>query len=333
MDFEYSKIILFQFIVLIILNKLAYKFNFLDYPNSRKSHSVPTPYVGGFALAIGYTFVVYISNIPFSDLNNIFVFSLIIAIVGLIDDKFTISPISKLLLQSIPVYLLISKGLFLQDLGYYQYLGLINLGSYSEIFTFFCCLLLINSFNYIDGIDGLLSSLFINIFFNLIIFCLIYEKIIFINYLYYFLIPVIVFFLFNISFLKLPKIFLGDSGSNTLGLITGFIMIFLYTKANIHPAILIWVVSLIIYEFLATNISRILNKKKVFQSGKDHLHYQIKRKFNLNNLHVNIILNIANIFLIWFGFLLYNFFGSFWSLIFFILFFFIYLFFKIKFLK
>ena len=333
MNFEYFLIILFQFLILIIFNKFAYKLNLLDYPNHRKIHSTPTPYIGGLALATGYTFIVYLSDIPFSNLNNIFVYSLIIAIAGLIDDKYEISPISKLILQSIPIYMLISEGLYLQDIGSYQYLGQIDLGGYSKIFTFFCCLLLINSFNYIDGIDGLLSSLFINIFFNLIIFCLIYEKIVFINYLYYFLLPVVIFLLFNISFLRLPKVFLGDSGSNTLGYITGFIMIFLYTKVDIHPAILIWVVSLIIYEFLATNISRIINKKKIFQSGKDHLHYQLKKKFDLKNSKINIILNVTNILLIWSGFLIFNLFGSFWSLLTFILVFFLYLYIKNRYLK
>ena len=36
MNFEYFLIILFQFLILIIFNKFAYKLNLLDYPNDRK---------------------------------------------------------------------------------------------------------------------------------------------------------------------------------------------------------------------------------------------------------------------------------------------------------
>ena len=62
---------------------------------------------------------------------------------GFVDDKFDINPFIKLILQSIPVYILISMGLYLNDIGEYGIIGKINLGNYSEIFTFLMLL-----FNY-----------------------------------------------------------------------------------------------------------------------------------------------------------------------------------------
>ena len=52
-----SIVLIFQFLILILLDKIAKKFNFLDYPSERKKHSKPTPYVGGLALGFGFLFL------------------------------------------------------------------------------------------------------------------------------------------------------------------------------------------------------------------------------------------------------------------------------------
>jgi UDP-GlcNAc:undecaprenyl-phosphate GlcNAc-1-phosphate transferase len=322
-------ILIIQLFVLFLLNKVSYKIDFLDYPNKRKVHSTPTPFIGGLSLGLSYCVVVFITDINFLYLNFIFAYALIVSIFGLVDDKFNISPTSKIILQSIPVYILISKGLYLTNIGDYEIIGKINLGGYGEIFTFFCCLLIMNAFNYSDGVDGLLSTLFINIFINFLIICYVFNEIYIGQILIYFIFPVLIFLLFNLSLLKLPKIFLGDSGSTLLGFLTGFVMIFLYEKVSIKPSILIWPVALIIYEFISTNLVRIFKKKKIFQSGNDHIHYQISKKYNLKVLGINLTMNLVNCIITFSGLLIYYLFGSLFSLIGFIIFFFIYL--RIKF--
>ena len=58
-------------------------------------------------------------------------------------------------LVTLPIGLLIFKfDLIVLDIGNYQILGKINLGSFSYIFTILCAFLLINATNYMDGIDG-----------------------------------------------------------------------------------------------------------------------------------------------------------------------------------
>lgn len=317
-----------QLSILFILNKFAYKVNLLDYPNKRKIHSAPTPYIGGLALSLGYYIIVYITEINYSLINLILLYSILISLVGFIDDKFDINPLSKLILQSIPVYILISKGLYLNDIGEYELIGKINLGYFSKTFTFLCCLLIINAFNYTDGVDGLLSTLFINIFSTFAMICFAFGKININNDIIYIILPVFVFFLFNISFLKLPKIFLGDSGSTSLGFITGFAMIFLYLELSIEPSILIWPVALIIYDFLSTNIIRIIKNRRIFQSGNDHLHHQLSKKYKLKIFQIILIINLINCLLTFFGFATHHIFGSFFSFMGFAIMFFIFLFIK-----
>ena len=67
-----------QFLFLFVLNKLAYKVNFLDYPNKRKVHEKPTPYIGGLTLSLSFCIVVYISKIEYQSLNLILLFATII---------------------------------------------------------------------------------------------------------------------------------------------------------------------------------------------------------------------------------------------------------------
>ena len=324
-----SIVLIFQFLILILLDKIAKKFNFLDYPSERKKHSKPTPYVGGLALSFGFLFLYYSLNINQLFINLILLSAFLMSLIGLLDDKFDLNPFVKLFLQSIPVVILISKGLYLSDLGEYEIIGKIGLGYYAKFFTFLCCLLILNSFNYIDGIDGLLATLFINIFMSFSLICYFLDKIYISQILIFFIFPVIVFFIFNISLFKLPKIFLGDSGSNYLGFITGFMMILLYIEFSIEPTILIWPVALIIFDFLSTSIIRIIKKNKLFQTGKDHIHYQLMKKFNLDIKEINLTLNIINIFFTFLGLSIFYFFGAFYSIIIFIIVFFLYLRFKV----
>ena len=89
--------------------------------------------------------------------------SFLIGIIGFIDDKYSLSPGSKLSLQIIPVfYLAIIENINLSHLGDYNYVK-INLYSFTIPFTLLALLFLINAANYFDGIDGILSIITINV--------------------------------------------------------------------------------------------------------------------------------------------------------------------------
>lgn len=316
---------LIQLFFIFILNKFAYSLNLLDYPSIRKKHLDATPFIGGIAITFTYCFIIFINQTNIYNLNIIILCSLLLSLIGLIDDKFDINPISKLFLQSLPVYILINNNIYLQDIGYYENFGFFELGAYGKYFTFLSCLLIMNAFNYSDGVDGLLSTLFLNIFFSFIVLCILFNEKEMIEYFIYLIIPIAIFLLFNFSTFNLPKVFLGDSGSLALGFITGFTMIVLYNENKIHASILVWPVAFIVYEFLSTNLLRFYKKKNLFQSGTDHIHYQISKKFKLKTLGINFYLNLLNLFITVVGFTIYFIFGSFYSLMCFVFIFLIYL--------
>ena len=75
-----------------------------------------------------------------------------------------------------------------------------------------------------------------------------------------------------------------------------FITINLYLTENIHPALLIWPLSYLVFEFLSVNLIRIIDNKALFKAGNYHFHYLLKKKFKINNYFVIIIISTITIF-------------------------------------
>jgi UDP-GlcNAc:undecaprenyl-phosphate GlcNAc-1-phosphate transferase len=331
MTFNYLIIILFSFLFFSLSEKISRICSFIDYPDKRRSHTDPTANMGGLGIMLIVVMTKYIANISSLDFTNIIIYSCIIGIVGLADDKFQFSPFKKTFLLSIPIVILIYKNIYVGNIGSYQGLGLINLGPYAEIFTFLCCYTLINAFNYSDGLDGQANSLFISsmllIFFLIIYFIIesaeIIKVIVFIKLL---ITSLIIYFLYNYKLLRLPKLFMGNSGSLFLGFFLSFFIIYVF-KLGVHPALLIWTVNIIVFDFFSTSIIRFLNKKGLLKPSFDHFHHQLQY-LKLSPILINIISFALNTIVGAVGFLIFNFISPMVSLISFMIFFLIFFFIK-----
>ena len=247
-----------NFLVFFLISKLSYKLYLVDIPTKRKMHTVPTAYTGGVALSIILIFAIFLFNYSNQKLDLILSIGFLIAIIGFVDDRYNLSVGSKLSLQIIPIiFLIIFENFSLNHIGDYNYFSL-ELNSISIPFSLLAILFLINSFNYIDGLNGTLSFLSISVL--IILFYLVPEKNIQL-FLITLLIPMIFFLFFNFSIFKLPKLFLGDSGSLLIGFIIGFTLIYLANNEIVAPILLAFSISFFVYEFLSINLIRILNKK------------------------------------------------------------------------
>jgi UDP-GlcNAc:undecaprenyl-phosphate GlcNAc-1-phosphate transferase len=298
----------------------------LDRPNSRKIHDTPTPFTGGIILSLSFIFITSFLLNESTDIQIIIFYSFWISLLILIDDIFILSAFYKFIIQLFCVLILINKKIYITDIGYYDFFGLISLGNYNIIFTILCLLLLINAVNYNDGIDGLAGSIAIVIFSNYILVILLFaaNAIFLINYFLLFITSTILFLCFNFGILAKFKLFLGDSGSNYLGLIIGAFTIILSHKFNVHPTLLIWPLAYTIFEFLITNIIRIAKFKNIFEPGADHLHYYLMTNFKLGSKMVLIIILSVNLLFSFLGIVFYYKFGSSVSITLFPLFFIIY---------
>ena len=320
----YNEIIIYSlscFFLLFICAKISYKLNLVDLPNKRKIHLKPTANTGGFAIIISLLFALQALDVFDKTLGLILSISFLVSIVGLIDDKFHLNTGGKLSLQIIPIfYLIVFENLTLNHIGAYNYF-ILEMGSFTVPFTLLCVLFLINAFNYFDGIDGTLSFTTISVL--VILYFLVPDQN-FRLFLIIILIPIIIFLCFNFSFLRLPKLFLGDSGSLLLGFIISFVLIYLANQKFIHPILLAWSIAIFVYEFLSINIIRLKNKQNPFKAGTDHLHHRLFEK-NKSIFLTNFLITSFNIILFLIGYLSFLFINELVSLILFVAFFMIFL--------
>ncbi len=322
--------LLLNFLIIFSFSKISYKLNLVDIPNKRKIHKKPTAYTGGIAISVILLTAIILFDSFNKSLSLILSIAFLISFVGLIDDKFNLNIGGKISLQIIPIlYLVIFENLSLISLGNYNYFNL-ELNTFSVPFTILSVLFLINAFNYFDGIDGILSFSSISVFIILIFLAsredyhfLVYEQNINI-FLIAIIIPIIVFLFFNFSFFKMPKVFLGDSGSLLLGFLVSFILIYFANQNFIHPILLAWSVVIFVYEFLSINIIRLKNNQKLFKAGQDHLHHIMFKK-NKSVFLTNLTISLSNIILFIIGYLSYLLINPLTSLILFIALFIIFL--------
>ena len=312
---------LLSFLILFLCGKVSYKLNLLDHPNKRKIHSKATAYTGGFAISVILLFSIFLFTVSDKNLNIILSIAFLISIIGLIDDKYNLDVSSKLSLQIIPIfYLVVFENLTLQQIGDYNYFK-VELGSFAIPFTLMCVLLLINAFNYFDGIDGTLGFTSISV---LIILYFLIPNQNFQLFLILILIPLAIFLCFNFSLFKLPKLFLGDSGSLLIGFVIAFVLIYLANQNLTHPILLAWSVVIFVYEFLSINLIRLKNKKDPLRAGQDHLHHLLFN--NTKSIFLtNFFISIMNIILFIIGYLSFLLISPLISLILFIAFFIIFL--------
>ena len=300
----------FQLVLSYFIISLSKKLNLLDKPSNRKKHKIEVPFTGGIILSFTYLFSVFITNYDLLFINLILSYSFVIAVSGFLDDKYKFNPGTKLVFQILPILLIIDQNLFLLDLGEYYLFGKIILGSFDKIFTVLCLLFLINAFNYSDGIDGLTSLISIVIIISYSFFAFIFLKQAITEYLIIVCFPLLIFFIFNFNFIKGFKVFLGDSGSNLLGFMVGFIAIYLHRVEEIHAALIIWPLSFITYEFLSVNLYRAIKSRNIFEPGRDHIHYILHDIYKLNYNIILILLFLLNMFLIVLGSLAFFFLGT-----------------------
>ncbi|MBD1136941.1 undecaprenyl/decaprenyl-phosphate alpha-N-acetylglucosaminyl 1-phosphate transferase [Pelagibacterales bacterium SAG-MED49] len=309
-----------------LISSFSYKFGLIDIPNKRKKHLKPTAYTGGLALCLIYIISIFLFNFSSQKLDLILSLAFLIALVGLIDDKYNLNVGGKLSLQIIPiVYLIIPENINLIELGDYDYFKL-KLNSFSIPFTLLSTIFLINSFNYLDGSDGTLGFLLISVI-GILYFLSANEGPHL--FLIIILIPILIFLCFNFSLFKLPKLFLGDSGSLLMGFIFSFTLIYFANQKIVHPILLAFSISIFVYEFLSINIIRLIWRKKIFSAGFDHLHHILLKK-NKSLLLTNFFITFMNISFFACGYISYKYVNPLTSLIVFILCFLIFFIFRKK---
>ena len=303
------------FILLFVLKFFSKKLNLIDKPNYRKKHIGNIPLIGGLIIYLNiliFSFFIDISN----HMNTVLLTSIILILLGALDDAIELGVTFRLITQLICCLIVIGSGLEIKNIGNYVFLQNIEMGIISVLFTVFCVIGLTNSFNFIDGVDGLSSGLALIAILSVIIISYLENTLVYLidlDYLILLSLTILYFMFFNIT--KFNKIFLGDSGSMFLGFFISWILIMTSQNENqiIHPILTIWCVSLPVFDITSVVIRRSLRKINPFKPDRRHVHH-ILIEMGYGNFTTTLLILTLSIILNFFGILIFYLSGPFMAL-------------------
>jgi UDP-GlcNAc:undecaprenyl-phosphate GlcNAc-1-phosphate transferase len=146
-------------VAILALRRFAASLNLVDRPRGRKVHIGNVPIVGGLGMFLGIVLGLLLLPVNVS-VAFVSACTLLVA-VGLIDDRYDLSPWTRLSAQIIAASLLmLGSGLVVTTLGNPFGTGTIELPDYvSYGLTLVVTIAAINAFNMLDGMDGLAGGL------------------------------------------------------------------------------------------------------------------------------------------------------------------------------
>lgn len=285
----------------------------LDHPNQRSSHIIPTPRGGGIAIIasflVGIALLKLLSpSIPLPG-KLFFIGLLTVALTSFLDDKLTIPPFIRFILQALAASLVIYET---EGFHHFPLPGPFNLelGWLGIPLTLFWVLAVMNIYNFLDGIDGfagaqaILAGIGISLLdfhgagfpIGLLIVAAAFG-----------------FLCFNWN---PAKIFLGDTGSISLGFIFSTIPLYFTT---VTPHLGQFSLIIFLWFFLSdgayTIIRRLINKEKIWKPHRSHL-YQRLVIAQISHGTVVAVLMALTLFLIFLTLAFYYFFQQYLIIVF-----------------
>lgn len=275
------------FLIIPVIIKYSLEKNLVDIPGRRKIHKKITPSMGGIAIFIGFVVsaLIWMEISQWKEMRFILIALFIVFFIGVRDDLVPLRPFMKLLGQVMAAAVLIT----LFDLRLKSFYGLLGIYDIplivSYAITLFTIIVITNSFNLIDGLDGLagtiagISLLAFGISFYLA------GDIVFAVLSFSMLGAVIAFLFFN---WEPSEIFMGDTGALVIGMMLAICAIHFIDlqynlpinnphkfKAAISGAVCFIIIPLA--DTLRIFILRIIRKQSPFTPDKSHIHHNLMR--------------------------------------------------------
>ena len=293
-----SYILLFFTTILLIyfIKSHAEKFGLIDIPNGRSSHNNHTPKGAGIGFFLA---VVFISPFLYSSILKeyiwVFLAIFLVFIVGILDDRHDVSPKSKFVVIIIATFLLYMNDMYISQLG--MYFGYeINLGWFALPFTIFAVVGFTNALNLIDGLDGLAATIGIIM---LSAFCIIgyqNDDLFMLSLSSMFIVSLLAFLIFN---WYPASIFMGDSGSLTLGFVIAVLAI---KSLNYIPTASILLITAVpLLDTIIVMLRRKLKGKSMFAADRCHMHHILRHVFSENTPKTVLFLGALQSILTFFG--------------------------------
>jgi UDP-GlcNAc:undecaprenyl-phosphate GlcNAc-1-phosphate transferase len=272
--------------------RLAPAVGLLDRPGGHKQHEGDVPVIGGVVICLSTlaTALYFAPPLPITHWSFVAAI-LLLLVVGVIDDRNHVSPRLRLGLQALVVAATyVALDFKVESLGNLFGTGPIELGVLALPFAILATVALINAFNMLDGLDGLAGGVALVALLALCALSLQESRP---------LLSVVAaasggavlgFLMFN---LPLPVrgdrlVFMGDAGSTLLGftiasLCMGQLVMqlpnyeFVDVGLRIHPAELLWLVAIPVFEICTTTLRRMKSKVSPMQPDTGHYHHRLRQ--------------------------------------------------------
>jgi len=272
---------LITFFAIPVIIQVAKDKKLFDEPDERKVHKNVIPTLGGLGIFAGFI-IATLMGVPSaisSELQYFAAATTVIFFLGIKDDILVLSASKKFIGQLIAAGIIIKFG-GIQISSFHGFLGIYEIPHITgTIISLFTIIVITNSFNLIDGVDGLAGSLGL------------LTTLVFGTYFFYagqltyavmaFSLAgsIIGFLIYNFS---PAKIFMGDTGSLLLGLVNSILVIkFINTAGNTAsnfpiesaPAIGFSILMIPLFDTLRVFGLRIMQRRSPFSPDRTHVHH------------------------------------------------------------
>lgn len=266
----------FSYFLTPLVRIIAFKIGAVDQPNQRKVHKELMPRMGGLAIYLScvftYLILTFFLNVPTNHMIlGLFMGSTVIVFVGVIDDRFQLRPLYKLLGQLVACYFLILFDIKLHEIHLPFVSDAISLGYLSIPITILWVVGITNAVNLIDGLDGLAAGISSIAAFTFFVVSLMLGSL---------SLAVVSLVLFGslLGFLRYnfhpAKIFMGDTGSLFLGFVLATISLMELKKIGVISFLFpIIILGIPIGDTIYAIIRRKLNRQPISKPDKKHLHH------------------------------------------------------------
>jgi UDP-GlcNAc:undecaprenyl-phosphate GlcNAc-1-phosphate transferase len=268
-------------VAIAAVRPMAFRLSLVDKPGGRKIHKAEVPLVGGLGMFLGLFVALGLLPMELRPSGEFAAVCAVIVLIGLLDDRYGLSPFLRLFIQ------LGMAGWIAQKTGFSaQHLGTLLIGQPVVLLQWSAVCLTgilvaggVNAFNMIDGIDGLAGCMGLIAMISIALLSFDAGLAVPLGVALVAAGAVSAFLVFNLplGFNQSIRCFMGDAGSMLIGFVVAWLLLCVSqdSSGGLEPAVLLFVVAVPISDLLWVFAIRLSRGQSPFRADNSHLHHYL----------------------------------------------------------